>query len=168
LGKAHRQPHVFREFRIGDSKFPVFVIVHGGSGKKKAALSNSLSDVIVFADMKTLLKLCCVVMVLLFLLTACNLDQISVRWTVDATTWLAPTVTVDYTVWNDGAYDLTGVNLEIGISTTLGDVISDWTPDFSLNKGETKTGTFFLNTGVETPTGAATILGVRMDNPKDS
>lgn len=117
--------------------------------------------------MKPILKLCGVVIVLLFVLTACNLNQISVRWTIDFTGPVNP-IQVDYTVWNDGAYDLTGVNLEIGIySTSLGDYISAWTPEFSLDQNQIKTGTYFLNIGLETVTGEATVLGVDMDNPKD-
>jgi len=119
--------------------------------------------------MKPILKLCGVLFVLLFVLTACKLDQISVRWTIDGFVVGPPTVQVDYTVWNDGAYDLTGVNLEFGIySTALTDWISAWTPDFSLDQHQTKTGTFFFNIGLAAAvTGDPQVLGVDMDNPKD-
>jgi hypothetical protein len=118
--------------------------------------------------MKTLTKLFGVVIVLLLVLTACKLDQMSVRWSIDTFVIAPPTVQVDYTVWNDGAYDLTGVNLEFGIySTSLVDWISDWTPEFSLDQSQTKTGTFFLNIGVETVSGDPQVLGVDMDKPSD-
>ena len=116
--------------------------------------------------MKTLLKLGAVVIVLVSTFMACTFDQISVRWSVDSTIVAGSNVTVDYTVWNDGKYDLTGVNLEIGINSTVG-IISYWTPDFSLDRGETKYGTFFFNTGLATSIPPAEILGVDMDKPKD-
>jgi hypothetical protein len=118
-------------------------------------------------DMKTLVKLGAVLMVLLLALAACTFDQISVRWSVDNTVGPGPIITVDYTVWNDGKYDLTGVNLEIGIDSSVG-IISYWTPDFSLDRGETKYGTFSFSIGSATPVGVGLILGVDMDKPKDS
>ena len=115
--------------------------------------------------MKTLLKLGAVVIVLLLVLTACTYDQISVRWSVDATFVAGSIVTVDYTVWNDGKYDLTGVNLEIGIDSNVG-IISYWTPNFTLNQGDVLQGTFSFSIGSATPIGLGLILGVDMDKPK--
>ena len=122
--------------------------------------------------MKTLLKFGGIVVVLLLVLSACNLNQQSVRWTVDLTDFSAdPLVTVSYTVWNDGDYDLTGVKLEIGLYIDpLLDYISVWTPSFSLNQGDQRSDSiaFSISPYVEADTdGLAEVLGVQMDKPSD-
>jgi hypothetical protein len=126
--------------------------------------------------MKTLLKFGGVLVVLLLVLSACNINKQSVRWTVDQTDLSTPPfVTVDYTVWNDGDYDLTGVKLEIGVFITTilpaGDYFSVWTPEFSLGKGDTPTSdtiTFNISPyNVADIDGYAEVLGVQMDRPTD-
>lgn len=120
--------------------------------------------------MKTALKLCIVVLLLLFALTACDLyNGINVGWNIDYVT-AGPLVQVGYTVWNQGMYDLTGVNLEIGVEVNLPPLayISAWTtPDFNLAQNETRSGSITINATGYTITGVAAVLGVDMDSPND-
>jgi hypothetical protein len=121
--------------------------------------------------MKALMKLCAVLLFLLFVLTACDLyNQINLGWTIDAVNVSSYNAHVDYTVWNHGKYDLTGVNLEIGVyatPTTIG-YISAWTlPDFSLAQNDTRSGGIDINIYPNTASSGAAVLAVDMDNPKD-
>ena len=122
--------------------------------------------------MKTLTKLCVVLLLLLIVLTACDLyNQVNVGRSMDAVIWSSPTAQVHYTVWNQGKYDLTGVNLKIGVDvgTPIFGYVSAWTtPDFDLAKNETRSGDIYINIPSGVPTTApAAVLAVDMDNPKD-
>lgn|GEM_PF-5534947 len=121
--------------------------------------------------MKTLLKLGCVLVILLFALTACNLYQaINVGWTIVSYT-AGSIITVTYDVWNAGKYDLTGVNLHFSVYASAGVVgyYDAWTPDFSLNKDQYITGDTFtmdISPGALGLTGYVEVIGVDMDKPK--
>ena len=123
--------------------------------------------------MKTALKLCVVVLLLLFVLTACDLyNGINVGWSINTFGGSASLAHVTYTVQNLGKYDLTGVNLEIGayVASTFTGYISAWTtPDFNLAQNEIKSGSIDIDISpysVAFVTGAA-VLGVDMDKPND-
>ena len=123
--------------------------------------------------MKTPFKLCVVSVLLLFVLTACELfNQINVAWSITSFGWSPSHAHVNYQVWNQGKYDLTGVNLEIGAYLSpLGDYVSAWTtPDFDLAQGELRSGVIDIyigpSYGALDITGAA-VLGVDMDKPGD-
>jgi hypothetical protein len=122
-------------------------------------------------NMKAFVKLGVLLLSLLFLLTACDLfNQVNIGWRIDSySAVVANNVTVSYTVWNDGQYDLDGVNLKVGVWMNLpGEYVSDWTmPDFSLGKGETKSGSIVIYVGGDTGPSGAAVLAVDMDNPKD-
>ena len=119
--------------------------------------------------MKARIKIGIVVMALLFVLTTCNLfDQINIRWSTGAVSITPGYINIDYTVWNQGKFDLTGVNLEIGVFATpvTNDWISAWTlPDFSLAQGQTRTGTISIFVGSNTGYLEVAVLGVDMDKP---
>jgi hypothetical protein len=123
--------------------------------------------------MKTLAKIGVVVIVVLFALTACNLfDQINIRWDITGYGLSGSLATVSYNVWNDGKFDLTGVNLEVAAYVSPAGVYkSAWTlPDFSLAQKEMKSGSYSFSISPyssafgDSVTGAA-ILGVDMDKP---
>ncbi len=125
--------------------------------------------------MKPVLKLCVVVIVSMLALTTCVLDQIAVRWDVTGFGLSGSLATVFFDVWNDGKYDLKGVNLEVAAYVQpAGVYVSAWSaPDFSLAQGELKSGSFTFSISPyaaglgDSVTGAA-ILGVDMDKPSDS
>ena len=119
--------------------------------------------------MKALLKLCVVLLLLLFVLTACSLyNEINVRWNIDSLTLNPTYARVGYTVWNQGKYDLTGVNLEIGVYATapVAGYLSAWTtPDFSLAQNESHSSYIDINTAGYIVTTTTAVLGVDMDKP---
>jgi hypothetical protein len=120
-------------------------------------------------NVKAFLRVGILLSALLFALTACNLfNQVNVGWRIDRVDQAGSLATVAYTAWNDGKYDLTGVNLKIGVyATPLGDYVSGWTmPDITLNQNETKSGSIVIDVGLNTASGAA-VLAVDMDNPQD-
>ena len=120
--------------------------------------------------MKTLLKLGAVVIVLLLALTACTFNQISVQWAVNSwTTGPGTFTTISYDVWNDGKYDLSGVNLLFSVYSTPSGYLYVKTPDFSLSQGQTISAQMVVNVAPDLAANvtAVEIVGVDMDKPKD-
>ncbi len=119
--------------------------------------------------MKRLAKLLIVPVVLLAGLGGCQLYQaINVAWDITAVTYSNHFTHVSYTATNFGKNDLKGVNLEIGVDVNGNGTypLSAWTPDFSLNEGQTVVSSIDVYTGVA-PVGWATVISIDMDNPKD-
>jgi len=92
---------------------------------------------------------------------------ITLNWSVDTYSPNGSPVHVTYTVRNSGQYDLTGVNLEIGVDTNTGYYYSQWTPSFSIAKGEVRHASIDIPTDAGTVYGAA-VLSVDMDSPSGS
>ena len=82
---------------------------------------------------------------------------------------LSGNTTVSYWVQNRGQYDLTGVNLEIGIDTSGNGTYTytGVTPSFSIPQGQTLYGSIVIYTGA-TPYYNAAVLMVDMDSPSGS
>ena len=119
--------------------------------------------------MKKRIALCVLALALLAAAVGCDLyTGITVSWSVDTYT-ATPTspVHVTYTVQNVGQYDLTGVNLQIGVDTGTGYYYTAWTSGFSLNKGEVRHGSIDIVTNALPAVGAA-VLAVDMDSPSGS
>jgi hypothetical protein len=120
--------------------------------------------------MKRLFRISFVSLALLVALTACDLyNAINLSWNIDGVAWLGNGYTrVTYTVQNLGKYDLTGVNLKIGVDVNgnLTYPISGWTEPFSLLQNQTRYGSLDIYTG-SAPFGWATVLSVDVDNPPD-
>jgi len=89
---------------------------------------------------------------------------INVGWNVDSVAPNGGTARVAYTVQNLGQYDLTGVNLQIGVDTNAGFYYTAWTSDFSLAKGQVVHRTIDVPTNGLPPVGA-TVLAIDMDKP---
>ena len=118
--------------------------------------------------MKKRIALSILALGLLVAAVGCELyTGITVNWSVDGYTTTGSPVNVTYTVQNSGQYDLTGVNLEIGVDTGTGYYYTAWTPSFSLNKGEIKHGSLNIVTNNAVAIGAA-VLSVDMDSPSGS
>jgi hypothetical protein len=117
---------------------------------------------------KGMFKLAIVLSVLLVAATGCDLYQaINIGWSINGLTPIGGFTRVSYTVQNLGKYDLTGVNLKIGVDV-LGNgtyPAAQWTPDFSISQGQVLYGSIDIVTG-GAPLGGAMVLGVDMDNPK--
>jgi len=124
-------------------------------------------------EMKSVLKLCVVVVVLLFVLTACNLNQISVGWVVNGLSYAGNFVfVINYDVWNVGKYDLDGVKLHFSISLSgVAGTFEAVTPEFSLSKNEYIAGnTLAVSLPPYTTVVAgdfAEVVGVDMARPSD-
>jgi hypothetical protein len=121
-------------------------------------------------EMKNTVRVAVVIALVLAALSGCELYQaINVTWTIDNIVALGGgTTRIYYSVQNLGKIDLTGVNLEIGADmagTGLYYPYSIWTPDFSLNKNQIKSGWVDLYTGLGGPPLAAAVLSIDMDNP---
>jgi hypothetical protein len=102
---------------------------------------------------------------LLAFAVGCDLyTGISVTWNVDSYMQMGTITRVNYTVQNVGQYDLTGVNLEVGVDTGSGFYYTAWTATFSLAKNQVLHGSIDVPTGGLVPLGA-TILGVDTDKP---
>lgn len=115
--------------------------------------------------MKKRIALSILAVALLAFAVGCDLyTGISVTWSVNSYSVSASPVHVTYTVHNVGQYDLTGVNLEIGVDTGAGFYYTAWTADFSLAKGQTLTGSIDVPTNSALPLGA-TVLSIDMDKP---
>jgi hypothetical protein len=120
--------------------------------------------------MKTLLKLGAVVIVLLLALTACTYNELSVQWSI--TSWTIGNTTtfttITYDVWNDGKYDLTGINLLFSVYSPSGYLYVK-TPNFSLSQGQAITAQIVVNVAPDlaSQVSAVEIVGVDMDKPKD-
>ena len=120
--------------------------------------------------MKAMLKLCVAVVVLLLALTTCKLDQISVQWAVNG--WTTPPnpstiTTINYDIWNDGKYDLEGVNLLFSIHSASG-YIYVTSPDFNLRKGDLFTNNqLIVNVAPDfaTTVDIVEVVGVNLDKP---
>jgi hypothetical protein len=122
--------------------------------------------------MKPVLKLCVVVIVLMLALTTCVLDQISVGWVVNGLTEPAANSVyiINYDVWNDGKYDLKGVNLTFSIYIDTVGYFQAKTPDFSLSQNE-----YIANSALAVSLPPyhlaagdfAEVVGVDMDKPTD-
>ncbi|HYW84050.1 MAG TPA: hypothetical protein VFB30_12375 [Spirochaetia bacterium] len=122
---------------------------------------------IVFRNMKTLLKLGAVVIVLLSVLTACNLNQISVQWAITSVATSGSFYTINYDIWNDGKYDLKGVNLTFSVHSPSGYLYVK-SPDFSLAQGETISGnqiTVNVAPDLASQVDLVEVVGVNMDKP---
>jgi hypothetical protein len=137
-----------------------------GNGKVTQNGRSSVAIVGRTTEMKSKLRIAIVIVLVLAAFTGCELYQaINVTWT----TTVAPTVgnitRVSYTVTNLGKIDLTGVNLEIGVDMAgFGTyVYPTWTPDFSLDRNQTKYG--YVDIYTVTQPYAAAVLSVDMDNP---
>jgi len=119
--------------------------------------------------MKKRIALCVLALGLLVAAAGCDLyTGITVSWSVDTYT-ATPTspVHVTYTVQNVGQYDLTGVNLQLGVDTGTGYYYTAWTSSFSLDKGEIRHGGIDITTNGTSAIGAA-VLAVDMDSPSGS
>jgi hypothetical protein len=118
--------------------------------------------------MSRLFRLSVVLASLLVALTGCELfNGINLAWSIESVTPSVSSAHVTYTVRNLGKYDLTGVNLEIGVDVH-GDGTyprSAWTPDFSIGQGQVLYGSLDVYTGTP-PIGWATVISVDMDKPK--
>jgi len=114
--------------------------------------------------MKRRIALSILAVALLAFAVGCDLyTGISVTWTIDTYQQIGTITRVTYTVQNVGQYDLTGVNLEIGVDNGLY-YQTAWTADFSLSKNQVLHGTLDIVTGAITPVGV-TVFGVDMDKP---
>jgi hypothetical protein len=88
---------------------------------------------------------------------------INITWTIDTYQQIGTTTRVTYTVQNLGQFDLTGVNLEIGVDN--GSFYQTaWTADFSLSKNQVVHGTLDILTGNITPVGV-TVFSIDMNKP---
>jgi hypothetical protein len=116
-------------------------------------------------NMKAIAKLGALVLCVLVAFTACDLfTGITVQWTVNVVGASSSVATIDYTAYNSGLYDLTGVNLQIAaLSSTGAECGRAWTPSFSLAQGQYYYGTIYLNTSVQAYD--ATVLAIDMDKP---
>ena len=107
----------------------------------------------------------------LVILSGCQLfNAINLTWSIDTVTsyaTLPPYTHVTYTVRNMGKYDLTGVNLQIGVDVYGNKTYpaSAWTPDFSIGQNQTLFGSIDIVTPV-VATGWATVISVDMDKPQ--
>ena len=120
---------------------------------------------------KKLLGVVAVLATVLLIVSGCDLYMgINVTWKITGVMWPGGSYThVTYSVQNLGKYDLTGVNLEIGV-----DVNGDgtypcraWTPDFSINQNQILYGSLDVPTGLGVnPAGWATVTSVDMDKPQ--
>ncbi len=124
--------------------------------------------------MKAVLKVLVVALLVAFALTACSLyDQINVKCLVTGYTEGLSIVTANYSAENKGTFDLTGVNLEIGVYLNISPhyvSFSEYTaPDFSLDTGEIKTGSVMIDISPYTlaDISSVAVISVDMDNPKD-
>jgi hypothetical protein len=118
--------------------------------------------------MKAFIKLGVIALCLLLALGACDLyTGINVGWTANVVSVSSSYATVNYTATNSGQYDLTGVNLQIGVyGTQFSGYISDWTsPGFSLAKGQTTSGSIVIDIFPYTMADGAKVLAVDMDKP---
>ena len=121
--------------------------------------------------MKNLVRYFIVLAALFVALSGCQLfNGINLAWNIDTVTaygTIPPYTHVTYTVRNQGKVDLTGVNLQVGVDVYGNGTYpaSAWTPDFSINQGQTLYGSI----DVLTPTpsvGWATVISVDMDKPQ--
>jgi hypothetical protein len=102
---------------------------------------------------------------LLAAVVGCDLyTGISVNWNIDTFSTPGSPVHVTYTVQNVGQYDLSGVNLQIGVDTGGGFYYTNWTSSFSLNKGEIRHGSVDVVTNAA-PVAEVTVLAIDMDKP---
>ncbi len=116
-------------------------------------------------SMKKRIALSILALGLLVAAVGCELyTGITLNWSVDTYSPSGTPVHVTYTVQNSGQYDLTGVNLEIGVATNTGYYYSQWSPSFSLNKGEIRSLSMDVPTNGASVTSAA-VLSVDMDSP---
>jgi hypothetical protein len=115
--------------------------------------------------MKRRIALSVFALALLAFAVGCDLyTGISVNWNIDTYSSPGSPVHVTYTVQNVGQYDLTGVNLQIGVDTGAGFYYTAWTSGTSLNKGDIRHGSIDLLTNGN-PVVGVTVLAVDMDNP---
>ena len=115
--------------------------------------------------MKTVLKFGIVALALLVALSACTLSDINVGWNINYWTVVGPNVVVNYTAYNMGKYDLTGVNLEVAVEVPPGVYISAKTPNFSLAQGQYYTSNITIFIAPASSVTSATVLSVGMDKP---
>jgi hypothetical protein len=118
--------------------------------------------------MRNAIKLGIAIIVLLVALTSCNLYQaINLDWGDAVISGNGSHTQVSYQVYNLGKYDLTGINLLIGLDTT-GDGLWDysaWTADFSLSQNSSTTqGVDFIGISYFASYNAY-VLSVDMDKP---
>ena len=121
--------------------------------------------------MKNLFRFSIILAVLAIGLSGCQLyNAINLAWSIDTVTsygTLPPYTHVTYHVRNMGKYDLTGVNLQVGVDVYSNGTYpaSAWTPDFNINQGQTLYGSIDILTPV-VATGWATVISVDMDKPQ--
>ena len=123
--------------------------------------------------MKKLIKVSFLALAVLAALAGCELyNAINVAWSIDGWSYNAVTdqMSVTYTVQNMGKFDLTGVNLQIGVDVAGNGTYPNraWTPDFDLRQNQVKSGAVSVFVGSLPPLGGATVLSVDMNNPKGS
>jgi hypothetical protein len=122
-------------------------------------------------EMKSVLKLCVVVAVLLLALTTCNLNQISVGWVVNGLSEPLSNFVfvIDYDVWNVGKYDLDGVKLHFSIYLSGVGYYEAVTPEFSLSKNQYIAGNTLAVSLPYHIAGSdfAEVVGVDMAKPSD-
>ena len=115
--------------------------------------------------MKAIAKLGALILCVLIGFAACDLfTGISVTYTATLSSSTASSATVYYTATNVGAYDLTGVNLEIAALSSTGTICgSTYTPSFSLAQNSTYSS--YITFGTFTTPVDAKVVGVDMDKP---
>jgi len=105
---------------------------------------------------------------LLAAVAGCELYQgINLAWNITGVTALPGNFyRVSYSVQNPGKYDLHGVNLQIGLDIYGNGsyFVAAWTPDFSIDQGQTLFGSIDIYSSV-VPAGGASVLSVDMDAP---
>ena len=119
--------------------------------------------------MKNLIKVSLLVLAVLTALAGCALyNGINVAWSVDSMIYSDPYEIVTYTVQNLGKVDLTGVNLQVGVDVLGNGFYPNraWTPDFSLDQNQVKSGSISIFVGSSPAAGGATVLSIDMDDPK--
>ncbi|HTZ51033.1 MAG TPA: hypothetical protein VMF68_05225 [Spirochaetia bacterium] len=111
---------------------------------------------------------------LLVAAAGCELyQQINLTWSITGVTPLGGNYyQVTYTVQNLGKYDLTGVNLQIGLDVNGNNTLyaADWTPSFSIAQSQFLAGSinlYYTGSVYSTPYRAA-VLSVDMDSPSGS
>jgi hypothetical protein len=116
--------------------------------------------------MKAMAKLGALVLCVLVAFTACDLfTGITVQWTASVAPGASSSYAViNYTAYNSGLYDLTGVNLQISaLSSTGAECGRSWTPSFSLAQGQSYSGSIGVNTTAQA--WDATVIAIDMDKP---
>ena len=120
--------------------------------------------------MKSIVKISVVLMILFLVVSACVLDQISVGWAIGTLQVNGDKVLgIPYNIWNDGKYDLRGVNLTFAVTSPAGTLFVK-TPDFNLDrKEEIDNNVLLVNVSPDDDTQVTfvEVVGVDMDKPND-